>query len=671
MDISSLQFTPYLVPILGAAIGLTVLAVNAWRLGRSDSGTRAFAILTILSAWWCFTYTLELAGSDPASVLLWVKLEWISIALLPVAWLVFALFYSGRGHLVTSRLVVALCIVPAIVILLAWTTPAHSLIYANPGVTDVGDFVAFTAERGPAFYLNVLYGYALFAVATVLIIRVWREATGSQRQLALVVVLGALLPFIGNAVYQIALLTGNPIFVDLTVPAFAFSALLFAWGWFRLRLYDLMPELGAPHAGIAELGPIVSARTAQERSLNLISLGLSLALFLTLAPLLTILLRRGALSVALAYLAVFLVLLVVAARRTGAYLPRAIALTGIYLALAVLDRTIGSWSPLSGMYLFAFAASAAMLLPIRLAAVALAAAAPVMFLLQPATAPVLGSDIYADLYRLASVLMTAGVLFIALVANRRDHRVLLELSQKLAQELAVEQRKLEQRVDERTRALETSAAVSLRLSTILEQPRLVREVVEQLRNAFAYYHVHIYLWDESDGVLRLVGGTGEAGQSMMVMGHALSPEQGLVGRAYTTRGPVVAPDVSLQPDWLPNQLLPGTKAEIAVPIIYGEDVLGVLDTQDDEVNGLGQEDAQLLQTIAGQLAVALRNARLVAQIQKEADQEVVINTISRKIAQTTDIRQAMQVALVELSRALEPQEATIRLESDSGNGHDH
>jgi GAF domain-containing protein len=294
-----------------------------------------------------------------------------------------------------------------------------------------------------------------------------------------------------------------------------------------------------------------------------------------------------------------------------------------------------------------------------------------LLLLQPAGAPLLGTDVYAGLYRFASVLMTAGVLVVALVANRRDNRVLLDLSQKLARDLVVEQRRLEQRVNERTRALETSAAVSRRLSTILDQSRLVREVVEQLRDAFAYYHVHVFLWDESAGLLRLVGGTGEAGQSMMVMGHALTPEQGLVGRAYSARSPIVAPDVEQQPDWLPNRLLPGTKAEIAVPIIYGEDVLGVLDAQDDEVNGLGQEDAQLLQTIAGQLAVALRNARLVAQIQKEADQEVIINAISRKITQTSDIHEAMEVALVELSRVLEPQAASIRLESDSGNGHDH
>ena len=235
----------------------------------------------------------------------------------------------------------------------------------------------------------------------------------------------------------------------------------------------------------------------------------------------------------------------------------------------------------------------------------------------------------------------------------------------------MERTQLEQRVTERTRALETSATISRQLSNILDRGQLVREVVEQLRVAFAYYHVHVFLWDEASQTLKMAGGTGEAGQAMLVMGHALLPDQGVVGRAFTTNSPVVVPDVRLEPDWLANRLLPGTRSEIAMPINYGDEVLGVLDAQDSEVNGLGQEDSQLLQTIAGQLAVALRNARLVAQIQQQAEQAALINTINQKIAQTIDMDGAIRVALVELSRALEAGGAAVRLDAAGGrNGHE-
>jgi GAF domain-containing protein len=168
----------------------------------------------------------------------------------------------------------------------------------------------------------------------------------------------------------------------------------------------------------------------------------------------------------------------------------------------------------------------------------------------------------------------------------------------------------------------------------------------------------------------MAGGTGEAGQAMLVMGHAIPPHQGLVGRAFRTNTPVVVADVYRDPDWLANRLLPGTRSEIAVPINYGDEVLGVLDAQDSHVNGLGQADSQLLQTIAGQLAVALRNARLVAQIQQEAEQAALINTINQKIAQTIDMDGAIRVALVELSRALEAGGAVVRLDVGGSNGHE-
>src|SRR5690606_32004079 len=185
------------------------------------------------------------------------------------------------------------------------------------------------------------------------------------------------------------------------------------------------------------------------------------------------------------------------------------------------------------------------------------------------------------------------------------------------------------------------------------------------------YYVHIYLLDPKNERLRLVAGNGKPGPAKRVLQHSLNIGKGLVGRAAFLNSPVLVANTEESEAWVYNPDLPDTRSEVAVPISIGEEVLGVLDVQEDEKGALQEPDVEVLQTLANQVAVALRNARLFEASQQQAQREAQINETTQRIQQTNDLAEAMQVAIRELGRATGVQAVHVRLHQEpAGNGHE-
>jgi GAF domain-containing protein len=211
-------------------------------------------------------------------------------------------------------------------------------------------------------------------------------------------------------------------------------------------------------------------------------------------------------------------------------------------------------------------------------------------------------------------------------------------------------------LDKRARQLAAVANVSSVSSRELDIQKMLETVVHLTQRQFGLYHAHVFTYSENTGTLDIVAcGYKEGDEHEGTHGTAKIPliqEQSLVARSARTRQPVIVNDVHNEPGWLPNPLLPDTASEMAVPLIIGDQVLGVLDVQSERLNAFSEEDANIYTTLASQVSTALQNARSFVRAQQQAERETRLNLISQKIQGATTVEAVLQIAARELGHAL-------------------
>ncbi len=190
---------------------------------------------------------------------------------------------------------------------------------------------------------------------------------------------------------------------------------------------------------------------------------------------------------------------------------------------------------------------------------------------------------------------------------------------------------LETRIAERTLALErrtaqlqAAAEVGNAIGTIRDLDTLLPQVTQLISQHFGFYHVGIFLLDDRGEYAVLQAANSEGGQRMLARKHRLRVgTQGIVGFSAFTRRPRIALNVGEDAVHFNNPDLPDTQSEMALPLIVGDELIGVLDVQSTQPNAFEEEDVETLTVLARQVATAIQNARLVEETRRllEAQEE--------------------------------------------------
>lgn len=195
-----------------------------------------------------------------------------------------------------------------------------------------------------------------------------------------------------------------------------------------------------------------------------------------------------------------------------------------------------------------------------------------------------------------------------------NHRLCDALQDRAQRLKAILDREVAERTTQLARRalqLETSARVSRQITSILDTEALASSVVDLISQSFDYPYVHIYLRDEKSDMLVLRASTVTIGEPC----RRLPVGRGsLNGMAARKNEPVLVRDVSQHREYLANsEVMADTCSQLVIPLRMGDRVLGTLDVQSTRLDGFGQEDMRLVQSLGDQIAIAVENARLYAQ----------------------------------------------------------
>ena len=172
-------------------------------------------------------------------------------------------------------------------------------------------------------------------------------------------------------------------------------------------------------------------------------------------------------------------------------------------------------------------------------------------------------------------------------------------------------------IERRVSQIQAVAEVGKSVAAQRELEELLNRTTHLISNRFGFYHVGIFLLDPHGEYAILRAANSSGGKKMMEREHKLKVgAEGIVGTVAGSDHARIALDVGNDAAYFNNPDLPQTRSEMALPLIAGGEVLGVLDVQSIEANAFTDDDVPTLQILADQLATAVQNARMLRETQE-------------------------------------------------------
>ncbi len=202
--------------------------------------------------------------------------------------------------------------------------------------------------------------------------------------------------------------------------------------------------------------------------------------------------------------------------------------------------------------------------------------------------------------------------------------------------------------------LQSITELNKKIVNIWDPAELLDEVVVVIQENFGYDYVNLFQLDQTSQTLTLASAIWKKNRPKAEDLLDLKVgTQSIVSRVAATGQPALVNDVRQDPNFWPHPALPHIKSQLAVPLLVGNNLVGVLGFDSDQPNAFTDDDLQIGQALADHVAVALENARLQSAVQRHLrektllyesnlalganlEMDTVLNLMTRKIAEALE-----------------------------------
>lgn len=218
---------------------------------------------------------------------------------------------------------------------------------------------------------------------------------------------------------------------------------------------------------------------------------------------------------------------------------------------------------------------------------------------------------------------------------------------------AVEGARLYSDLRRRANQLSLIADVSKSVSASLDLNTLMESVAALIHDRFGYPHVNLFTVHQNRRLIAFVAGSGARMGESSGYTLALDDAQGIIPWVAREGKTILAGEVLKDERYRPSPFPPGnTRSELCVPLLYDNEVVGVLDIQSDKANTFTDDDRLIFEAVADNIAIAIHNADLYRSEQWRRQVGESLREVAGLVSANVGVDDVLEAVLDELDRNL-------------------